>query len=303
MPEDATPPLVAESGGPTPALPRACAAVRDALHGRADGEELVPSEAKALDAHLAACESCAAELRRAGEFSTHVSKLLGGLRPPDDIRRKVLGRIGPLGGRRRMVVGAAALAGVTLVGLAALVLSRERPLARIASADGEVRVLTFSGGEWRPRAGAKDVRASERVEIAPGGTATLVNKTSEVRLTGPALVQLEHAKGSGKFHPRDKVAVHCIRATSLSASASDMIAFELVAGGVRVAVIEASVRLAVAPDGGCRLTVLAGEVRATDASGERTIKEGETATLEQPAGTTDGDEGDDTSRHGKGNHR
>jgi ferric-dicitrate binding protein FerR (iron transport regulator) len=297
--EQATPPPAAAPDGPAPALPPACAAVRDALHRRADGEELAPAEAKALDAHLGGCDDCAAELRRAGAFSTHVSKLLGGLKPPDDIRRKVLGRIGPLGGRKRMVAGAAALAGVALAGVAALLLSREAPAARIASADGQVRVLAFSGRGWRSRAGAREVRRGERVEVARGGAATLAVGAGEVVLTGPTLVQL----GPADEGVPEGVAVHCIRETSLSVSASGGTPIELVAGGVRVEVAGARVGLKVSRDGGCRLEVLKGEVRATDASGERTVGEGEKVDLAQPAGTTDGDEGDDTSRHGKGNHR
>jgi hypothetical protein len=275
MAEAPTPPTTPDPGGA--ALPPECAALRGALHRRADGEELAASEAKALDAHLAACDECASELRRAGEFSTHVSELLSGLKPPCDIRRKVLDRIGPLGGRRRIVIGAVALAAVALAGIAALVFSGGGPLARVTSTERGVEVLAFSGGEWRVRAGARDVRASERVEVAPGGTATLAAGAAAVVLTGPAHVQLEPADAPGV------VAVHCIRETSLLARAEGRSLIELVAGGVRVRVSGARVGLEVAPDGGCKLTVVTGEARATDAAGKRTVKAGETVTLAQPA--------------------
>ncbi len=275
MAEHATPPTT--PGPAQPALPPECGALRGALHRRADREELTPSEAKALDAHLTTCDECASELRRAGEFSTHVSKLLSGLKPPIDIRRKVLDRIGPLGGRRRMIIGAAALGGVAIAAVAVIVLSRAAPLARVTSTEGDVEVLAFSGGEWRARAGARDVRASERVEVAPGGTATLAAGAAAVVLTGPAHVQLEPADAPGVL------AVHCISETSLLARAEERSAVELVAGGVSVRVSGARVGLEVAPDGGCRLEVVVGEARVMDASGGRVVKAGERVTLAQPA--------------------
>jgi len=281
--ERSTPATTPDPLGTTPSeppLPPECAALRGALHRRADRadcEKLTAPEAKALDAHLEGCDECAAELRRAGEFSTHVSKLLGGLKPPHDIRRKVLGRIGPLGGRRRMVIGASALGAVAVAAVAAIVLSRGGPLARVTSTDGDVKVLAFSGGEWRPRPGAKGVRASERVEVAPGGSATLVVGAGKVAVVGPALVQLEPSD------TRDALAVHCISEASLYVLARGEGLIELVAGAVRVEVADARMRLEVAPGGGCRLDVVVGEARATDASGERVVKAGETATLAQPA--------------------
>ncbi len=282
MAEAITPPERPAGGeGDTPPLPPGCAAVRDALYRRADGEALSPAEAAALDRHLEGCESCAAELRRSGEFSSHISELLGGLRPPGDIRRKVLDRIGPLGGRRRTVTGAAALAGVALVGLVALVLSGGKPLARVAAGEGEVRVLEFSAGEWRVRTGAREVRRGERVELAPGAAATLAVGESEIELGGPALVQL--AKSA-----TGRPVVHCIRRTKLSARVDVGARLEVRAGEVRL-VTEGTegaegtdFTLDVAADGGCRLTVRAGEVRAADASGERRVEAGETAVLAQP---------------------
>jgi hypothetical protein len=267
--EGTTPSLPAE-----PALPAECAAARDALYRRAEDEELKPDEAKALDEHLAECDDCAAELRRAGAFSTNIAKLLSGLKPPADIRRKVLGRIEPFGGRRRMIIGATALGAVALVGVAVIMLSREAPIARIASADGDVSVLAFTGREWRQRAQAVYVRGAERVEVAPATTATLKIASSKVVLAGPALIQLERTDAG--------VAIHCIHETSLLVSVPGLDPVEIVAGGVRVVVTGASASLKVSSDATCRLEVREGEVRATDASGERTIKAGESAILAQP---------------------
>jgi len=272
--EEATPSPSAEPDAR--ALPPGCAAVRDALYRRADSEDLAPAEAKALDAHLAECRECSAELRRAGDFSSHISELLGDLKPPRDIRRNVLNTIGPLGGRRRTVIGAAALAGVALVGLLVLVLSGGAPVARIASSDGDIQVLAFSGGEWRARARWGNVRRGERVVAAPEATATLEVGPCVVELVGPALVQLERTDVAAE--------IHCIRETSLLVSAPRGASIEIVAGAVRVAVTGASVGIKVAPDGGCRIEVFEGEVRATDASGERTVKKGDTADLAQPGG-------------------
>ena len=176
-----------------------------------------------------------------------------------------------------MIIGAAALGGVVVAGIAVLVLSGGGPIARVTSTEGDVRVLAFSGGEWRSRAGAEDVRASERVEVARGGGATLTVGAGTVVLAGPALVQLEYSD------TRDAVAVHCIRETSLLARAEGEGPVEIVAGGVRVEVAGARVGLKVAPDGGCRLEVVVGEARVTDASGERVVKAGEMVTLAQPA--------------------
>ncbi|MHC5057841.1 MAG: zf-HC2 domain-containing protein [Planctomycetota bacterium] len=282
MAEAHTPPTTPDPGGSAPSgptLPPECAALRGALHRRADREELTPSEAEALDAHLGGCEECVSELRRAGEFSTHVSKLLSGLKPPDDIRRKVLGRIGPLGGRRRMIVGAAALGGVALAGIVALVLSRPDPLARLSSTGSGVNVLAFSGGEWRSRSWARNVYASERVEATLGRAAILETKAGTIAVAAPALVQLEQA-GSGD---PDAVAVHCIRESSLLIHAPGGGSVKIVAGEVGVLVSKGSVVFKVLPDGRCRLEVQAGDARAVDASGERTVSEGETATLAQPA--------------------
>jgi len=271
---------VAEEATPSPsaepdarALPPGCAAVREALYRRADGEDLAPAEAKALDAHLAECGECSSELRRAGEFSSHISELLGDLKPPRDIRRNVLNTIGPLGGRRRTVIGAAALGGVALVGLLVLVLSGGAPVARIASSDGDIQVLAFSGGEWRVRARGGDLRRAERVEAAPGATATLDVGPGVVELVGPALVQLERTEAGA--------AVHCIRETSLLASSPRGASIEIVAGAVRVVVADASVGIKVAPEGRCRIEVFSGEARATDASGDRVLKKGDTADLAQ----------------------
>jgi len=265
------------NGPEGPTLPRGCAAVRDALYRRADGEDLAPAEAKALDAHLAECGECSAELRRAGDFSSHISELLGELKPPRDIRRNVLNTIGPLGGRRRTVIGAAALAGVALLGLLVLVFSGGAPVARIASSDGDIEVLAFSGGEWRVRASGGDVRRGERVAAAPEGTATLEIGPGVVELVGPALVQIERPAGSTKG-----ATIHCIRETSLLVSFPRGALIEIVAGDVRVVVASASVGLKVASNGRCRIEVFQGEARATDASGDRVLRKGDTADLAQP---------------------
>lgn len=204
MSEAVTPagePAAGERDGPE--LPPACAAVRDALYRRVDKEDLAPAEAAALDAHLAACEPCAAELRRAGEFSTHVSRLLGGLRPAADMRRKILDRIGPLAGRRKTVIGAAALGGVALVGLLVLVLAGARPVARILRSEEGTRVLVHSAAGWRARPGAADVMPGERVEVADDG-AELDAAGARIALEPGALVQLARSASGWPV-------VHCIR--------------------------------------------------------------------------------------------
>jgi len=256
------------------ALPPECAAVRDALHRRADGEELTPPEAKALDSHLEACEECASELRRAGEFSSHISELLGHLKPPRGIRDNVLSTIGPLGNRRRTIIGASALAGVALVALLALILSHEGSVARITRALGPVSVLAFSGGEWRPRPGAEDIRASERLAVERGVSVELDLELGRIELVGPSLVQFESTDTG--------MAVHCIRESGIFASVSDGGTVEIVAGEVHVSVGDGEIVLKVAGNGVCHLKVHSGSARATDASGERTVEEGGYAKLTQP---------------------
>ncbi|MHC4199026.1 MAG: zf-HC2 domain-containing protein [Planctomycetota bacterium] len=273
-PSSAEPDLPAAPVGAAPAapdLPAACAEIREHLYARAEGESLPGSAARMLDEHLSVCEACAAEFRRAGEFTTRISRLLGELRPGPEMRKKVLDSIEPVVRSRRgagsLRAGVAALVAALAAGLVLLALAGEEPAARVEDASGPVRVLTFSGGEWRLRAGPdipSEVGFGDRVELGAGGLAALAIRGSRLRFEGPALVQLQRG-------PDVLPVVHVLRRARATVEAAGPETLVIEAGDVRLEAKDARFVLDVDSTGECDLGVISGEVRAHDADGNRAV--------------------------------
>jgi hypothetical protein len=224
-----------------------------------------------LDEHLSVCEACAAEFRRAGEFTTRISRLLGELRPGPEMRKKVLDSIEPVVRSRRgagsLRAGVAALVAALAAGLVLLALAGEEPAARVEDASGPVRVLTFSGGEWRLRAGPdipSEVGFGDRVELGAGGLAALAIRGSRLRFEGPALVQLQRG-------PDVLPVVHVLRRARATVEAAGPETLVIEAGDVRLEAKDARFVLDVDSTGECDLGVISGEVRAHDADGNRAV--------------------------------
>jgi len=251
----------------TPDLPAACAEIREHLYARAEGESLPGSAARMLDEHLSVCEACAAEFRRAGEFTTRISRLLGELRPGPEMRRKVLDSIEPRGHAGSLRAGVAALVAALAAGLVLLALARGEPAARVEDASGPVRVLAFSGGEWRLRAGPDipgEVRFGDRVELGAGGLATLAMRGSTLCFQGPALIQLQRG-------PDVLPVVHVLRRARATVETAGPETLVFKAGDVRLEAKDARFVLDVDTTGACDLRMISGDVRAHDAEGNRAV--------------------------------
>ncbi len=258
-------------------LPPACAALRVTLYARADGEKLGAVDEKAVREHLKVCGDCAAEFRRAGEFTTKIGNLLGSLKPPSDLKRRVLDRIGAASPRRKLILGIAGLAAVAILGVIVLSRGGVEPVMRISHVRGRVRVLRSTGAGWRPRRGAADVRAGERLDLADGATAKLSFTEGVVELEGPARVQVE-VDGDGF------VRIHLLRETRMKS--------EIFGGGfvllriwhceLRTAGAEFSLDVDATGEG--ELAVAKGGVSVRDAKGVRAVKAGEKTRLVQFAG-------------------
>ena len=284
----ALPGMPAGAAPEEPSLPAACAEVREHLYARAEGESLPASAARMLDEHLRVCEACAAELRRAGEFTTRISRLLGELRPGPGMRRKVLESIEPRGGAGRLRAGVAALVAALAAGLVLLALAGEEPAARVEDASGPVRVLAFSGGEWRARAGPDipgEVGFGDRIELGAGALAVLVVRGSRLCFEGPALVQLQRG-------PDVLPVVHVLRRARATVETAGPETLVIKAGDVRLEAKYARFVLDVESTGECDLRVISGEVRAHDADGDRAVGPGALARpTESPAHTGAGPAG------------
>jgi len=250
--------------------------VRATLYAKADGEKLTAAERGALEAHVGRCPECAAEFRRASEFTTRIGELLGSLRPPVDLGRKVLDRIGADSPRMRVALGATALAAVLAAGLVLLALAGREPVMEIGQTRGDVRVLVAKGLRWEPRAGASGVRARERLSLGEGAYARLTCREGTVELTGPALAQVEVER-------EGFMVLHLLRRTRLSAAIANAGFFQVRIDRCAVRAGGSEFDLDVDPAGAAELRVRAGRATAVDASGTRSVGPGETARLAQPA--------------------
>ncbi|KUK41674.1 MAG: Putative transmembrane anti-sigma factor [Clostridia bacterium 62_21] len=100
-----------------------CVEARELFSARLDGE-LAPHEAAALEAHLAACAACRAELAAWEELSGQVRALAADMRAPEGFARRVAarlpaerrGRLARLGDGLRRGLAVAAAFGVILAG-------------------------------------------------------------------------------------------------------------------------------------------------------------------------------------------
>jgi ferric-dicitrate binding protein FerR (iron transport regulator) len=249
-----------------------CEALRGLLYARADSERLPGPEERRLDRHLEACEACAAELRRAGEFTSRISGLLQGLRPPEDLGRKVLQRVEADAPRSRLPWGAGALAAATVAGVVLLALAGERPVGTLGAAEGEARVSRHSGGAWRRRPAAREVFAGERLDLAAGARATLVLEAGELRLAGPGSFLIERGEGG-------EVALRAAGGPGVEAEVRSGPALVLRFGEVRLRAARAGFTAAADGSGGVAVTVRRGSVEASGPGGTRTLEEGPTVSF------------------------
>lgn len=245
-------------------LPQACAAVRDSLYARAEGQEIAPEDAAALEAHLAACAECAAERSRLNRFTTDLSDLLRTLKPAVDLRKKVLAKIEVRSERHGVARAAAALGAAGVFAAVVLLAGGPRQVARLAGVVGAPRVLRLVEGALVAQAGAGGLRNGDRLCLAQGDGATLVMPSCATHLTGPGLVQIEKDPAGG-------MRLHVLDETRLTVDAREG-AFEIRAGAISVYASGASFALEVDRTGTCAVRVARGHVEVCTPTGGATAR-------------------------------